>query len=78
MKPVLSSSVVPDQVASEVCIVVSALSRQNDLHLVPPVDPLTVVVHEVGDLAMPNSIEPERKHKVIVKRTEVKKFIVDL
>jgi hypothetical protein len=63
----------------EVCIVVRALSRQNvRLHLVPLVDHLTVVVHEVGDLALPNSIEPERKHKVIVKRIEVKKFVVNL
>jgi hypothetical protein len=71
--------VVPGQVASDVCIVVWALIRHNvRLHLVPPGDPLTVVVHEVGDLALPNSIEPKWKYKVIVKRTKVKKLVVDL
>jgi hypothetical protein len=57
--------VVPGQVGSEVCIVVRALNRQNvRLHLVLLVDPLTVVIDEVGDLALLNSIEPRQKRKV--------------
>jgi hypothetical protein len=63
-QPVLSSSVVPGEVGSEVCIVVRALNRQNvRLHLVPPVDPPTVVVDEVGDLTLLNSIEPGQTRK---------------
>jgi hypothetical protein len=57
--------VVPGQLGSEVCIVVRALNWQNvRLHLVPPIDPLTVVVDEVGDLTLLNSIEPGQKRKV--------------
>jgi hypothetical protein len=50
--------VVPGQVGSEVRVVVLALNRYNvRLHHVPPVNSLTMVVDEVGDLALPNSIE---------------------